>query len=80
MRDTPGPIDPDAFDADAFLAMLNRWASIGGDESGPPEAWHEALELMGEAFLMLAEDLTLEQALIAFADTYAAVVAHHLGR
>jgi len=78
MRDIPGPIDPDAFDADAFLAKLNRWASIGGDETGPPESWVEALELLDEAFRVLADDLTLEEALIAFADAYAAVVAHHL--
>lgn len=72
------PEDLEDFDPDALLAKLNRWADIGGDETGPPEDWTEALELMGRAFEVLAESRDQAETVVAFTDAYAAIVAHHL--
>jgi hypothetical protein len=67
------------FDPELFLAQMNRWLDLGGDESGPPEDWSEAVELIDQAYRKLAEARDLRETMVALSDAYAAVVQHHLG-
>ena len=73
-----GPEDLEGFDPDALLAKLNRWADIGRSETGPPEDWTEALEVMGRAFDLLAKSRDPAETVVAFTDAYAAVIAYRL--
>ena len=72
------PEDLEGFDPDLLLAKLNRWADLGGDETGPPEDWTEALDLMERAFDLLAEVRDPAETVVAFTDVYAAVILHRL--
>lgn len=68
------------FDPDLLLAQLNRWADLGGDESGPPEDWTEAVELIDQAYRKLAETRDLRETMVALSNGSAAVIQHHLGQ
>lgn len=67
---------------DSELAALDQTIS---DElaaldapQGPSNEWSQALALVDRAYRVLADAVCPDHALVAFADVYAAVIAHHL--
>lgn len=63
---------------DEALALINRWRDLGGDETGPPQDWCHAVELVEEAYERLSATRDVRDTLIALSDAYSTVIDRHI--